>query len=61
MKKYRLTLNHLEQHGNIKKLERDGFTREDIHRTLYNETEGASNKVREKIIQKLYDRSKDGV
>lgn len=49
------------QQGDIKKLERDGFNREDIHKTLYKETEGASVKERTDIISKLYDRRKDGL
>lgn len=61
MKKYTLNLNHLMQQGDIKKLERDGFNREDIHKTLYKETEGASVKERTDIISKLYDRRKDGL
>jgi hypothetical protein len=54
--KYKLTINEIEKSGNIKKLERDGFSRETIMKTMYRETSGASQSDREKIIGKLYDR-----
>lgn len=56
--KYKLTLNEIERAGNITKLERDGFTREAIHKTLYRETAGSTQQHREQIISRLYDRRK---
>lgn len=56
MTKYRLTINDIERQGGIAKLERDGFSREKIFKTMYKETEGASKLEREKIVSTLYDR-----
>jgi hypothetical protein len=58
MKKYKLNLNHLEQEGGIKKLERDGFSRHDIHTVLHREMYGAPADKHREVISKLYDRSK---
>jgi len=54
--KYKLTMAHIDKASNITKLERDGFTKEQIHKTMYAETSGASQREREQIISKLYDR-----
>ncbi len=56
MSKYRLTMNDIEKASNIHKLERDGFSKETIMKTMYKETAGASQREREQIISKLYDR-----
>ncbi len=56
MPKYKLTINEIERTSNIHKLERDGFTKEQIMKTMYKETDGASQRERENIIGKLYDR-----
>lgn len=58
MKKYKLNLNHLEQEGGIKKLEKDGFTRHDIHSLLHREMYDAPADKHREIISKLYDRRK---
>lgn len=54
--KYKLTIAHIDKASNIHKLERDGFTREQITKVMYKETEGASRQERTQIISKLYDR-----
>lgn len=54
--KYKLTINEIQRQGNIHKLERDGFSKEAIMKTMYKETAGASQRERENIISKLYDR-----
>lgn len=56
MTKYRISLNDIEQQGGIAKLERDGFKREEIMKTMYKKTEGASTSERQEIVSKLYDR-----
>lgn len=56
--KYKLTINDIERAGGIAKLERDGFKREQIMKTMYKETEGATREQREKIVSKLYDRER---
>ncbi len=53
--KYTLKFSHIDQKHGIHKLERDGFTRHDIHRVLY--AEGVPKKREaEKLISNLYDR-----
>ena len=54
--KYKLTINEIDRASNIHKLERDGFSKETIHRVMYKETAGASQRQREDMIRKLYDR-----
>ncbi len=56
MTKYKLTLNDIDRASNIHKLERDGFSKETIHKVMYKETEGASQQERTRIMEKLYDR-----
>lgn len=57
MQKYKITPRMLESVGEIKKLERDGFSREEIHRQMYKVTHGASTSERRKMMTKMYDRS----
>lgn len=54
--KYKLTMAHIDKASNIHKLERDGFTKEQVMKTMYKETAGAPQREREQIISKLYDR-----
>jgi hypothetical protein len=54
--KYKLTISELERAGNIRKLEKDGFNRDTIHRAMYKATDGATTEQRREIIQKLYKR-----
>ncbi len=54
--KYKLTMEHIDKASNIHKLERDGFSKESIMKTMYKETAGATQREREQIISKLYDR-----
>lgn len=56
MAKYKLTMNDIDRASNIHKLERDGFSKETIMKTMYKETAGASQREREQIVSKLYDR-----
>lgn len=55
--KYKLTMNDIDRKGNIEKLKRDGFNNEAIHKAMYRETSGATQREREIIMNKLYDRS----
>ena len=54
--KYKITTRDLEQRGGIAKLERDGHSKESIMKTLYKHTEGSTQRHREDIVSKLYDR-----
>lgn len=54
--KYSLTPRELERAGNIRKLERDGFSKEQIHKEMYKITDGASTPERREIMRKLYQR-----
>ena len=55
--KYKLTEQLLDTRSNIAKLERDGFTREQISKSMYKITEGACQDTRTELMSKLYDRS----
>lgn len=57
MQKYKITPRMLESVGEIKKLERDGFSREEIHKQMYKVTHGASDRERREMMTKMYDRS----
>lgn len=54
--KYTLKMRDIDTRSNIHKLERDGFTKEQIFKTMYKETVGASKQERTEIISKLFDR-----
>lgn len=56
--KYKLNESKLDTSGGIAKLERDGFTRGEIHRQMYKITDGASTRERTEIMKKLYDRKR---
>jgi len=57
MPKYKITPKILEERHNIAKLERDGFSREQIHKEMYKVTDGANTQERRRIMEQLYDRS----
>jgi len=54
--KYKITEQILDTKGGIAKLERDGFSREQLHREMYKVTDGASTQERREIMQRLYKR-----
>lgn len=59
MSKYKININHLDTHAGIHRLERDGFTREQIMKTMYKETDGASKKERTELVSRLFDRQRE--
>ena len=54
--KYKLTDSLLDTRGGIVKLEKDGFTREVIHKQMYALTNGMDHRKRTELMKKLYDR-----
>lgn len=60
MSKYQIKLSDLEQQGNVAKLERDGFTRETITKSMYKLSDGMSQQQRTELMKKLYDRRNNG-
>lgn len=54
--KYQITPQMLESAGEIRKLEKDGFNRETIHKQMYKVTDGMSTPERRKLMQKMYQR-----
>ena len=54
--KYKLKIGDIQTQSGIHKLERDGFSKETIMKTMYRETRGATQQERTEIISKLYDR-----
>jgi len=56
--KYKPSLRDFEQPGGCAKLEKDGFSNEQIHKHLFRLTDGASDTYRRKIMSNLYDRAK---
>ena len=54
--KYTINENHLDTKHGIAKLEKDGFSREQISKSLYANTPGCSQKERTAIMKKLFDR-----
>ncbi len=55
--KYEIKPCHIEEKHGIAKLERDGFTKEQISKSMYKLTEGACQDTRTEIMSRLYDRS----
>lgn len=58
MKKYKPSLRDFEQIGGCAKLEKDGFSRSEIHDFMYKLTDGANTEYRTKLMGNLYDRAK---
>lgn len=58
MPKYKITPGMLEKRGEIAKLEKDGHTRESIHKAMYEITSGSRVEERRKIMSELYDRGR---
>lgn len=56
MPKYKMSYADLTTPSGVHKLERDGFTRETIHKEMYKITNGARVDERRKIIDQLYTR-----
>ena len=54
--KYKITERELSTQHGIAKLTRDGFTKENITKAMYNLTPGVSQIERTSIMKKLYDR-----
>ena len=59
--KYKMTMKDLENKGEIKKLEHDGFTRAEIHKQMYKITDGMSQKDRTKLMKDMYHRGEQGL
>ena len=64
MSKYKITLNHLEDLGGIKRLESDGFTKTEIMNAVHQQTDqqNFNHKTRtdqNRIVSNLFDRSKE--
>lgn len=57
--KYKINMCHLEEKGGIDRLKRDGFTREQISKSMYKLTEGACQDRRTDLMSKVYDRSEN--
>jgi hypothetical protein len=55
--KYKININHLEQRRGIERLQRDGFSREQISKSMYKATEGMPQAQRTELMSKLFDRS----
>lgn len=55
--KYKIHINDLERPGGIAKLEKDGFSREQISKTMYDKTEGMKTQDRTKLMEKLHERN----
>lgn len=56
MSKYKISITDIESSGGIAKLERDGFSNEQIHKAMYDKTDGATTQQRQKIMRELYQR-----
>jgi hypothetical protein len=54
--KYKISMTDLDTQHNIAKLERDGFSREQIHKDMYKHTDGMTQQDRTALMKKLYDR-----
>ncbi len=53
--KYRITEKHFEKHG-VARLEKDGFSREQIMKKMYDLTPGMSQQDRTKLVKETFDR-----
>lgn len=53
---YRISFNDISTRHGIAKLEHDGFTREDIMKSVHRHTEGASVDYKRDLVKTLFDR-----
>jgi hypothetical protein len=58
MAKYQISLSDLQRQGGIVKLQRDGFNKEQIFKSMYKQTAGATTEQRQELVSKLFDREK---
>ena len=58
MPRYQISLSDLQRQGGIAKLQRDGFNKEQIFKSMYKQTQGASTEQRQELVSKLFDREK---
>jgi len=54
--KYKLKLSDIERNGGIAKLDRDGFTKQQVMQTVHREMRGATRDEKAKVVEKLYNR-----
>ncbi len=54
--KYKINEKHISDKHGIARLERDGFSRQDIMHSMYNLTPGVDQRERTKIVKELFDR-----
>lgn len=54
--KYQITERHLSERHGIARLERDGFTRQQISRAIYANTPGCNQRERTDLMRNLFDR-----
>ncbi len=54
--KYKITEKHISEKHGIARLERDGFSRETIMKSMYNLTPGVPQIERTKIVKELFNR-----
>ncbi len=58
MSKYKPSMSDYESPGGIARMERNGMTREQIMKTMYKKTDGATREERREIVENLFDRQK---
>ena len=54
--KYRIQEKHISDKHGIARLERDGFTRPEIMKKVYDLTPGVPQRERTKMVKQLFDR-----
>lgn len=54
--KYKITEQHLSERHGIARLQRDGFTKEQISKSMYAHTPGCTTAERRELVKKFYDR-----
>ena len=59
MAKYKITENHLDTKHGIARLQKDGFTREQISKSMYAHAGKMNAEEARKLTKKLYDREGD--
>lgn len=54
--KYRINERHLSDKHGIARLERDGFSRDQISKAVYANTPGCTTQERRELVKNLFDR-----
>ena len=58
--KYKVRISDLEQKGGVERTRHNGITNEQLHKTLYEQTDGMNHEARRKMAEKFFNTREKG-